>query len=99
MNGGITGYYSYSEVSSIKVKLDNIFISPTYIGQRLGKKLMTDFINRIEQTSYKEITLDAEPNAESFYKKFGFKTVGQLESSIVGRTLPIMVLSLDEIAD
>ncbi|AYN02731.1 GNAT family N-acetyltransferase [Chryseobacterium sp. 3008163] len=40
----------------------------------------------------KKITLDAEPNAKNFYKTFGFQTVGQLESSIKDRYLPIMEL-------
>ncbi len=41
-----------------------------------------------------KITLDAEPNAENFYRIFGFETIGQLESSIKDRYLPIMELQV-----
>ena len=40
------------------------------------------------------MTLDADPNAESFYARFGFTQVGQLQSSIKDRFLPIMELIL-----
>lgn len=42
----------------------------------------------------KSITLDAEPNVEAFYNKFGFKKISELETSIKDRFLPIMELIL-----
>lgn len=47
-----------------------------------------------EISLFKTVTLDAEPNAERFYLKFGFKTVDQLASSIPNRFLPVMELDL-----
>ena len=91
----IAGYYSFSKVSVSTVKLDNIFIDPEYIGKGLGLTLMKDFLNSVKKLEVTTVTLDSDPNAEQFYQKFEFKTVGQLKSSVPNRFLPIMELNLN----
>lgn len=91
----IIGYYSYFNIETTIIKLDNLFLLPEYIGKGFGKHLMQDFLNRIkENREIKKVLLDADPNAEKFYQKFGFTTIGQLETSIKNRFLPVMELSL-----
>lgn len=94
-NGEVIGYYSFFKMDEKTLKLDNLFILPRYIGTGLGKMLMNHFLDQTKNLSLEKITLDAEPNAEDFYKKFGFVTIGQLESSIKDRFLPIMELKLN----
>ena len=96
INEKIAGYYSFSIISATTLKLDNIFLEPLHIGAGLGSLLMKDFLDKATGLGVTTITLDAEPNAEPFYQKFGFKTVGQLKSTIPGRFLPFMKLSLSE---
>jgi len=86
----ILGYYSYFEIDANKVKLDNLFIDPIYIGKGIGKLLMNDFFKRVNKENYLTVTLDADPNATDFYSKLGFEIVGKLPTSIEGRYLPIM---------
>lgn len=95
-NDQIIGYYSYFSIDENTVKLDNIFVLPEFIGKGFGKILMNDFLDKISQLDINKITLDAEPNAENFYKTFGFETIGQLESSIKDRYLPIMELRTEK---
>ena len=91
----VIGYYSYFNSEVAIIKLDNLFVLPEYIGKGFGNQLMQDFLNRIkENRDIKKIVLDADPNAEKFYQKFGFTTIGQLETSIKNRFLPIMELNL-----
>ncbi len=92
----IVGYYSYFSTDPTTIKLDNMFILPQYIGTGLGRVLMKDFIEKVRSAEFEKITLDAEPNAAGFYKKWGFVKVGELESSIKDRFLPIMELKLNE---
>lgn len=89
----LIGYYSYFEESPTTVKLDNLFIHPDFIRKGFGSILMDDFLKRVS-TKYSKIILDAEPNAETFYANYGFKTIGQLPSKIEGRFLPIMIKKL-----
>ena len=91
-NENVIGYYSYFSIDEKTIKLDNLFILPEFIGKGFGKTLMNDFLEKANRLGIKKIILDAEPNAENFYKTFGFETVGQLESSIKDRYLPIMEL-------
>lgn len=93
-NNQVIGYYSYFFVNENTIKLDNIFILPEFIGKGFGKILMNDFLRNTKQLNIEKITLDAEPNAENFYKTFGFERIGQLESSIKHRYLPIMELKI-----
>lgn len=91
----VIGYYSYFNTETYIVKLDNLFVLPEYIGKGFGNYLMDDFLNRIKENDHiKKVLLDADPNAEKFYQKFGFTTIGQLETSIKNRFLPIMELKL-----
>ena len=94
-NNEIIGYYSYFFTNEKTIKLDNIFILPEFIGKGFGKILMNDFLKKTKQLDIDKITLDAEPNAEFFYKTFGFETIGKLESSIKDRYLPIMELQIE----
>ena len=88
------GYYSYVYLNEKEVKLDNLFVMPSYIGKGFGKLLMVNFLTEIENSEVEKITLDSEPNAASFYESFGFIKVGQIETSIKDRYLPIMELKI-----
>lgn len=91
----VIGYYSYRSISETTIKLDNLFIAPKYMGKGIGQELINDFFNRVKQTKCNIVTLDADPHAETFYLKFGFRTIDQKETSIPGRFLPIMELELE----
>jgi len=93
-NGLIIGYYSYVFKDEKVIELDNLFILPEHIGRGFGKYLLLDFLNRIKETGIEKITLDSEPNAESFYAKMGFIKIGEFETSIKNRFMPIMEMKL-----
>ena len=92
--GLIIGYYSYFLKDEKVIELDNLFILPEHIGKGFGKYLLLDFLNRIKETGIEKITLDSEPNAEEFYAKMGFVKVGEFETSIKNRFMPIMEMKL-----
>lgn len=90
----LIGFYAFKPKNQKVVILDFMFIEPAYIGKGYGKILMTDFFKRIEKTEYEKVILDADPNAEKFYERNGFKVVGKLKSSIKDRFLPIMEMEI-----
>lgn len=90
----IVAYYSYFEIEKNSVRLDNLFVSPENIGKGYGKLLMNDFILKIKKSEAQRIILDADPNAQKFYESFGFVKIGEIETSIKDRFLPIMELKL-----
>lgn len=95
-NNQILGYYSYYFIDESSVKLDNLFVLPKFIGKGWGKVLMNDFLNKVSRLKIEKIIIDAEPDAEFFYKNFGFETIGKLESLLKGRFLPIMELRIQK---
>ena len=86
----IIGYYSFYKKNDAELKLERVFVDPQFIRCGLGKRLIIDFFKRVEKTKFERIIVDADPNAEKFYSRLGFKVVGKLESSIENRYLPIM---------
>jgi len=90
----IIGYYSYLKLEENQVKLDNLFILPEYIGKGFGSYLMNDFLERMRNEKCQKIILDSEPNAEQFYQKIGFTKIGEFETSIKNRFMPIMEMKL-----
>ncbi len=91
----IIGYYSIVKLENNIIKLDNLFLFPGFIGKGFGKILMNDCINKAKEQNIRKIILDSEPNAENFYKSFGFEVYAKLETSIDNRFLPQMELSLN----
>ena len=90
----LIGYYSFQSADYKKVKLDNIFVNPKFIGRGYGEVLMNHFFKLVKNKGFEYIYLDSDPNAEKFYQNLGFKVIGQLESSIKNRFLPIMELEI-----
>ncbi len=92
----IVGFYAYA-VRPPLVKLESLFLLPRHIGKGLGKLLMDHFLAKAT-TGEADIVLDADPHAEEFYRRFGFRTVALKPTSVPGRFLPIMVRSSPPLA-
>lgn len=90
----IIGYYSFFYENENTVRLDNLFVLPGYIGKGYGQLLMEDLLSRITAMKIKKIVLHADPNAETFYLKFGFTTTGRIENFNKDRYLPVMELNI-----
>lgn len=91
----IIGYYAFIKLGAGHLKLDHLFLFQQFIGEGFGQLLLTDFLKRAKESNAIDIILEADPNAENFYKKFGFVTFDQRESSIKGRFLPLMKLDFN----
>ncbi len=93
-DGEISGFYSYYPEDE-NVRLEHLFIHPKYIGKNVGKLLINDFFERINNENFQKIILDADPNAVVFYEKFGFENVDRKLTKIEGRFLPVMIKNLE----
>ncbi len=92
-DNNIIAYYSYL-LQDENVKLDNLFVLPEYIGKGYGELLINDFLHRMKVEKHNKIILDADPNSEKFYLKMDFKKIGQFETKIKNRFMPIMEMVL-----
>ena len=83
-NGKIEGYLRAFQVESGVVKIGRVLVRKRRNG--LGTRLLKNSINEIKKRfNAKKIIIDSQKNVEDFYKKNGFKTVGEdfLEEGIV----------------
>ncbi len=67
----------------------HLWILPEFIGKGYGKDLLNYTLGFLSHKG-KPIEVVSDPNAEEFYKKQGFNTIGRIESFPPGRFLPLM---------
>lgn len=70
-------------------EIEHLWLLPGLIGKGLGKRLLKESINRFVPKNSR-IYVEADPNAEAFYQRQGFKTFDRIESYPKGRFLPRM---------
>jgi len=76
--------------------IENLWVSPEYIGKGVGKGLFLHAVELSRQRGYKLLRLEADPNAIGFYERMGMHKIGERQSEVEGqpRTLPLMELNL-----
>ena len=89
----IVGFYSLSKEGE-SFEIEHLWILPEYIGQGLGKILFEHTRETAMQNGARCIRVESDPNAEGFYLKMGMQRIGEKESSIPGRMLPILEITL-----
>lgn len=95
LDNKVIGYYSFFYESNTAIRLDNLFLLPDFIGKGYGKILIDDFLKRIKTEGIVNVILESEPDAETFYRKFGFVTIELQKTAVKNRFLPIMELKMD----
>jgi GNAT superfamily N-acetyltransferase len=75
--------------------LDGLFIDPDAIGKGVGQALLRQALEVATSAGWQHLFVEADPNAETFYLKYGAVRVGEHESGIApGRMLPWMRFTL-----
>src|SRR5690606_32308643 len=75
--------------------LGMMFVDPQAIGQGIGRLLFEHTVATGRDLGFTRLTIDADPNAEPFYRAMGAVRTGDVPSgSVAGRVLPRMVVSV-----
>jgi len=72
-------------------EVEHLWLLPETIGKGMGKILLSTSLESLMHQDL-PILVEADPNAEAFYKKQGFVTYDKKESFPKGRYLPLMKL-------
>ena len=86
----ILAFYALERPEETKFIIEYLFVEPEAIGQGIGRVFVEDIFKRAKDHGVNELELHADPFAEKFYKHLGFERVGEFETPIPGRYLPIM---------
>jgi GNAT superfamily N-acetyltransferase len=79
--------------------LGMLFVEPAAMGRGAGRLLYEHAVATAARLGFTRLSIDADPNAEPFYRAMGAVTVARVPSgSIAGRTLPQMSAEVPDVA-
>ncbi|WP_097870712.1 GNAT family N-acetyltransferase [Streptomyces sp. rh34] len=71
--------------------LGMMFVEPDAFGRGVGRRLFAHTMGEARRLGFTRLTIDADPNAEPFYRAMGAVRIGVTPSgSIPGRELPLL---------
>jgi len=90
-DGRTVGFYVLTTETD-GLHLDHLWIIPSAMRRGVGRALFEHAIAQAKDRGFASIKIEADPNAEGFYKRMGAARVGTSVSEIEGegRELPLM---------
>jgi GNAT superfamily N-acetyltransferase len=85
----ILGWCAVTEENG-ELWLDYCWVLPAAAGRGIGRALVTRAYDVAAELQSPALKVIADPNAEGFYRKLGFRLVGQYPSVPSGRKLPVL---------
>jgi GNAT superfamily N-acetyltransferase len=76
--------------------LGMLFVDPQSIGRGIGRLLFDHMRTLARGLGFARLVIDADPNAEPFYRAMGAERIGSTPSgSIPGRRLPLLAVAVN----
>ena len=90
-DGNLAGVSAADPLKDGAFDLALLFVEPAAIRRGVGEKLFAAIVERIAREGAKRLLIEADPNAEDFYKRLGAKRIGEAPSTAIpGRMLPLL---------
>ena len=92
----LIGFYVLTTLED-GIHLDHLWILPRAMGRGIGRALFEHAVAEATSAGAPCIKIEADPNAESFYKRMGAVRVGTSISQVEGRPreLPLLEFSIE----
>ena len=90
----IVGYFTLVRRKDDSIELDFMFVRVESMLNGVGTAMMHEAVRLARSHGAEHLWLIADPNADGFYEKFGAKQTSEYQSSIPGRTIPVMRIDL-----
>jgi N-acetylglutamate synthase-like GNAT family acetyltransferase/catechol 2,3-dioxygenase-like lactoylglutathione lyase family enzyme len=89
-SGRVVGFYTLDGAPP-EGELGNLWIEPSYMRRGIGRILWDHAMRVASDVGFAEVLIEAEPNAEGFYRAMGAERIGVVPSPIIpDRMLPRM---------
>lgn len=75
-------------------ELEHFWVLPARMGAGVGRRLFEHAVECCRAIGVPRLWINADPNAEGFYRRMGARRVGEVPSTPAGRTLPRLELRL-----
>jgi GNAT superfamily N-acetyltransferase len=95
-NGRSVGFYVLTKDSD-GAHLDHLWVLPSSMGRGIGRALFEHAATEVKRLGFLCMKIEADPNAETFYKHMGAIRVGTRISQLDGqrRELPLLEFWID----
>jgi GNAT superfamily N-acetyltransferase len=93
------GFYLLTTESD-GMDLGHLWILPEAMGRGIGRALFEHAAGEARRLGFQIITIEADPNAEGFYRRMGARRVGTNVTQVEGdrRELPLLIYALQTLA-
>jgi GNAT superfamily N-acetyltransferase len=93
VEGEMVGFYALAGRGH-KIELEHLWVAPEHIGTGVGRALFEHAVRNAGSLGAEVLSIEADPNAEGFYRRMGARRVGEISYPIDGqrRVLPLLVV-------
>jgi GNAT superfamily N-acetyltransferase len=93
--GRAVGFYLLTTETD-GLHLDHLWIAPHAMGRGIGRGLFEHAVRQARGLGYRTLKIEADPNAEGFYRRMGARPVGVTVTNIEEqrRELPLLLYDL-----
>jgi GNAT superfamily N-acetyltransferase len=92
-NDAPVGFYALL-FAGADCELEHFWVLPARMGAGIGRRLFEHAVESCRAIGVRRLWINADPNAEGFYRRMGARRVGEVPSTPAGRTLPRLELTL-----
>lgn len=86
----IIGFYALQPHAEYDATdLAHFWLLPENIGKGYGRLMFEHMLRKARQAGAERLIVESDPYASGFYEKMGGRKVGERQSSIAGRKLPV----------
>lgn len=94
-DGDVIGFCALRESGKDAGELADVFVDPAHLRAGHGRRLVEYAKNAARARGWHSLRVEADPNAQDFYRSCGGKKIGTVASgSIPGRRLPLIKIPL-----
>jgi GNAT superfamily N-acetyltransferase len=95
-DGRVIGFYVLTTERD-GMHLDHLWIVPGAMKRGIGRALFEHAVQQANALKFNSIKIEADPNAEGFYRRMGARRVGVSVSEIEGerRELPLLIYQME----
>ena len=78
-----------------RIVLEHLWVLPERMGLGLGRALFGHALERAAALGAETLGIEADPNAEGFYRRMGARRVGEISYELDGRKRVLPLLAMD----
>jgi GNAT superfamily N-acetyltransferase len=78
-----------------RIELEHLWVLPEHMGTGVGRALFGHALQKAAALGAETLGIEADPNAEGFYRRMGARRVGEISYELDGRKRVLPLLAMD----